>query len=184
MCPAQLKISYSVHQNLNVKANNDRSFDFTLPAGQQPGMAAPPQAAPQVRDPCMSVHCCIFLMQPLCMQYLHSQYGCTCSCEVGGQLQQAQCCACDNTSTLSLLPPDNTRKLSLLPRTKAYGRVKAAHPSASTHKHIACRVETLMCCVRRPEWRSAVWRVWRPARARNAYIPVRRAPVLHCRARQ
>ncbi|CAK0779747.1 hypothetical protein CVIRNUC_004841 [Coccomyxa viridis] len=42
----KLKISYSVHQNLNVKANNDRSFDFTLPAGQQPG-ALPPQAAPQ-----------------------------------------------------------------------------------------------------------------------------------------
>ena len=47
----QLKISYSVHQNLNVKANNDRSFDFTLPAGQQPGMAPPPQAAPQVGLP-------------------------------------------------------------------------------------------------------------------------------------
>ena len=49
VCALQLKISYSVHQNLNVKANNDRSFDFTLPAGQQPGMA-PPQAGPQVRD--------------------------------------------------------------------------------------------------------------------------------------
>ena len=49
MCAPQLKISYSVHQNLNVKANNDRSFDFTLPTGQQPGMT-PPQAGPQVRD--------------------------------------------------------------------------------------------------------------------------------------
>ena len=48
---AQLKISYSVHQNLNVKANNDRSFDFTLPAGQQPGQGPPPQAAPQVCTP-------------------------------------------------------------------------------------------------------------------------------------
>ena len=48
-CALQLKISYSVHQNLNVKANNDRSFDFTLPAGQQPDMT-PPQAGPQVRD--------------------------------------------------------------------------------------------------------------------------------------
>ncbi|BDA43810.1 probable polypyrimidine tract-binding protein 2 [Coccomyxa sp. Obi] len=36
----RLKISYSVHRNLNVKANNDRSFDYTL----QPG--APQTAAP------------------------------------------------------------------------------------------------------------------------------------------
>ena len=34
---AQLKISYSVHRNLNVKANNDRSFDYTLAAAQAAG---------------------------------------------------------------------------------------------------------------------------------------------------
>ena len=44
---AQLKIAYSVHRDLNVKGNNERSRDYTLPepgtsyagAAMQPGSA-------------------------------------------------------------------------------------------------------------------------------------------------
>jgi hypothetical protein len=41
---AQLKISYSVHRDLNVKGNNERSFDFTTasPAGYAPPPLMPP----------------------------------------------------------------------------------------------------------------------------------------------
>jgi hypothetical protein len=36
----QLKISYSIHRNLNVKGNNDRSWDYTLQVGApQPALA-------------------------------------------------------------------------------------------------------------------------------------------------
>ena len=35
-CAAQLKLSYSVHRELNVKTNSDRSWDYTAPV-QAPG---------------------------------------------------------------------------------------------------------------------------------------------------
>lgn len=52
--PLQLKISFSVHRDLNVKGNNDKSMDYTMP--QQPavpaalpyppaGLGAPPTGA-------------------------------------------------------------------------------------------------------------------------------------------
>lgn len=40
---AQLKISFSVHRDLNVKGQNDKSMDYTL--AQQP-VGAPPMAFP------------------------------------------------------------------------------------------------------------------------------------------
>jgi hypothetical protein len=36
-----LKISYSVHRDLNVRANNERSWDYTAGAGAGPTPAAP-----------------------------------------------------------------------------------------------------------------------------------------------
>lgn len=47
---AQLKISYSVHRNLNVKANNDRSFDYTLATAQ--AAAGHVQARARLIIPC------------------------------------------------------------------------------------------------------------------------------------
>ncbi len=56
----QLKISFSVHRDLNVKGQNDKSMDYTLaqqavgapPMAFPPGPAAPPMVgAPPARPP-------------------------------------------------------------------------------------------------------------------------------------
>ena len=42
----QLKLAYSRHRDLNVKSNNDRSMDYTIPVGGPPApshQSAPPQ---------------------------------------------------------------------------------------------------------------------------------------------
>ncbi len=59
-CEMQLKISFSVHRDLNVKGQNDKSMDYTLaqqavgapPMAFPPGPAAPPMVgAPPARPP-------------------------------------------------------------------------------------------------------------------------------------
>jgi hypothetical protein len=43
----QLKINYSVHQDLNVKGNNERSWDYTNQAAAAPPPLVPPAYAMQ-----------------------------------------------------------------------------------------------------------------------------------------
>ena len=57
VCWVQLKISFSVHRDLNVKGQNDKSMDYTIAAGA-PALAYPPApgaapvgAAPPGRPP-------------------------------------------------------------------------------------------------------------------------------------
>ena len=47
----QLKITYSRHKDLNVKGNNERSFDYTQAATAQPGSAQPSYGAANRGNP-------------------------------------------------------------------------------------------------------------------------------------
>ena len=53
MCDSavQLKLAYSRHKDLNVKGNNDRSFDYTQAATAQPGAAQPSYGAANRGNP-------------------------------------------------------------------------------------------------------------------------------------
>ena len=47
----QLKITYSRHKDLNVKGNNERSFDYTQASTAQPGSAHPSYGAANRGNP-------------------------------------------------------------------------------------------------------------------------------------